>query len=664
MHLKSQYGQREISPQNTHIARQWIGDALADRLAQLPHLGDTWHLLVGSVRFPWERTFEIDFDLFTDAPADIVIVGGGLGGIAAALSALRDPDVSVALFEETHLIGGQITAQGVSALDEHALIERYGATDTYRRFRQAVRDYYVAHYGAPAIMPDSVLGANLPLNPGNGWVSHLCFDPRVGREVLEAMLHECGERLRVYTRHTVTGVAMDDSRIAGVTLHDRRRSTSVSVDAKIFIDATELGDLLPLTGTPYVTGAESREDTGEASALDVAAAGEVQGFTVCYAVEFCPGEDHTIAKPDGYEGFRDSQPYTLSPRGHDGKPLVYKFFEFSSSGRLPFWSYRRIHDGRLLGGNDVALINWVSNDYHGRSLIDVSPEERTTAIDEAKRLSLGFLYWLQTECPRDDGGVGYPELKFRADVMGTSDGLAAYPYVRESRRIVPVIRIVEQDISAKSNFGARARNFPDSVGVGWYALDLHACVGNSSASMYAPTKPFQIPLGALIPQRTDNLIAACKNIGTTHLTSGAYQLHPVEWAIGEAAGALAALCVREGCTPVRIHRDARLLWQLQTRLLDGGAPIFWVTEQSEAGDDSHPNIGQLLLVRGILDANSEHQQHLWLDWDAATGFNLDAVRAITEWLNTWLNPANRIDTNRIVPGIRWSEIVELLAKSH
>src|SRR3712207_8972640 len=48
--------------------------------------------------------------------------------------------------------------------------------------------------------------------------------------------------------------------------------------------------------------------------------------------------------------------------------------------------------------------------------------------------------------------------------------------------------------------------------------------------------PFQVPLGAMIPVRVNNLIAGCKNIGTTHVTNGCYRLHPVEWTIGEAAG--------------------------------------------------------------------------------------------------------------------------------
>ena len=428
-----------------------------------------------------------------------MIAGGGLGGIAAALAALRDPDVTIALFEETSMIGGQVTSQGVSALDENEYIEHFGATASYQHFRQAVRDYYVHCFGAPDTMTDSALGQGVPLNPGNGWVSRLCFDPRVARDVLEFMLHACGDRLQIYTRHRVIGAAVNNGTVTSVTVRDDRTGLARTVEADVFIDATELGDLLPLASTPYVTGAELRADTGEPSAPDRAAPQEIQAFTLCFAVEFCPGENHTIAKPDGYEEMRDSQPYTLSPRNRDGKAMAYRFFETSSEGRQPFWTYRRIHNGALLGGHDLALINWVSNDYHGSSIIDVSPEERVATIADAKRLSLGFLYWLQTECPRDDGGIGYPELKLRPDIMSTEDGLAAFPYVREARRILPMARVVEQDISIEFNPNARARIFSDSVGVGWYAMDLHACVGNAAASRFTPTRPFQISVRRVDP---------------------------------------------------------------------------------------------------------------------------------------------------------------------
>jgi hypothetical protein len=269
-------------------------------------------------------------------------------------------------------------------------------------------------------------------------------------------------------------------------------------------------------------------------------------------------------------------------------------------GELPFWSYRRLLDASLLGlGGDVALINWASNDYFWGNLLDETPGARERALEEAKAQALGFLYWLQTEAPRDEGGRGYPELKLRPDVMGTPDGLAKAPYIREGRRLLARTRITETHVSAEGRAGgARAHPFADSVGIGLYPMDLHRCVGNADVSHYAPTLPFQIPLGSLLPQRPTNLLAACKNIGTTHLTNGCYRLHPVEWAVGEAAGTVGAYAVREGCTPLEVWKHPYHLHRVQRTLLEGGAPLAWTLDVPP----EHPLFvpAQLLVTAGAL----------------------------------------------------------------
>jgi len=88
-----------------------------------------------------------------------------------------------------------------------------------------------------------------------------------------------------------------------------------------------------------------------------------------------------------------------------------------------------------------------------------------------------------------------------------------------------------------------AERFPDSVGIGSYRIDLHPSSGGNNY-IDVSSLPFQIPLGALIPRRIENLIPACKNLGVTHITNGCYRLHPVEWNVGEAAGELANFCLR------------------------------------------------------------------------------------------------------------------------
>lgn len=185
-----------------------------------------------------------------------------------------------------------------------------------------------------------------------------------------------------------------------------------------------------------------------------------------------------------------------------------------------------------------------------------------------------MLYWLQTEAPRPDGGVGYPGLRLRPDVVGTADGMAQAPYIRESRRIKAEFTILEQHVSTAIRGDQGAVDFPDSVGIGCYRIDLHPSM-NGRNFLDISSLPFQIPLGSLIPREVTNLLAACKNIGTTHITNGCYRLHPVEWNIGESAGYTAAFCLNQGMTPSEVRADATKLKELQTLLTANGVELAW-----------------------------------------------------------------------------------------
>ncbi len=136
--------------------------------------------------------------------------------------------------------------------------------------------------------------------------------------------------------------------------------------------------------------------------------------------------------------------------------------------------------------------------------------------------------------------------------MGTDDGLAMAPYIRESRRIKAAFTVTENHVGVDARakqLGKKpgeftAEKFSDTVGTGSYRIDLHPSSGGDNY-IDVSSLPFQIPLGSLIPQRVENLLPACKNIGTTHITNGCYRLHPVEWSIGEAVGELVAFCAAE-----------------------------------------------------------------------------------------------------------------------
>jgi hypothetical protein len=527
---------------------------------------------------------------------DVAIIGSGLGGVAAALAALRNGQ-RVILTEETDWIGGQTTSQIVPP-DEHRWIEAFGCTRTYRHYRHAIREYYRQHYPLT-----EAARAVANLNPGNGGVSRICHEPRVSVAVMEALLapYVSGGRLTVLLNHKLVAADVQGNKVRSVTVKGLESGKERTISAPYFLDATELGDLLPLTKTEYVTGFESKKQTGELHAPDQAQPLNMQAITWCFAMEHRTGEDHTIDRPEDYNFWRDyvpqldtpwpgrflaweqPHPHTLKSRSGYMDP---EGKGFGPQGAYDFWKYRRIIDRKnFLPGSftaDVTVVNWPMNDYFLGPIIEVSAAEIAKHLRGAKQLSLSWFYWLQTEAPRPDGGTGWKGLRLRPDITDTEDGLAKYPYIREARRIQAEFTVLEQhvgtqarsEILGKKPEEVTAESFADSIGIGSYRIDLHMSTGGNNY-IDVSSLPFEIPLGALIPKRMENLIPACKNIGTTHITNGCYRLHPVEWNIGEAAGALAAQANQLKQTPRSIRNNKQLLADFQARLQQQGVEIVW-----------------------------------------------------------------------------------------
>lgn len=529
-----------------------------------------------------------------EARADLVIVGGGTGGCAAALAALSN-GLSVVLAEEFSWIGGQFTSQGVPP-DEHGWIEKFGCTRRYRAFRNAIREHYRRYY--PLTESARLHPA---LNPGNGWVSPLCHEPRVSHGVLRAFLSpfEAAGRLRIFTgaRAIRADVEQDAVRSVDVTYE----GMNINLAGSWFIDGTELGDLLPLTGCEFVTGAEAQGQTGEPSAPYVPAPENVQAFSWCFAMEHLEGEDHRISRPARYSYWRDYVPRLepawpgelfswTTPNPRTMQPNNYRFEPHREEPKAfsGLWSYRRLLDRSLfkegLFRSDISLVNWPLIDYLDGDLCTASPEGRERYLAEAREMSLCMFYWMQTEAPRPDGGAGWPGLRLCGSALGTADGLAQAPYIRESRRILAKQTITEQDVSAESNPGETlGRRYDNSVGIGSYRIDLHPSTGGDNYLDVA-SLPFEIPLGALVPRRMRNLLPACKNLGTTHITNGCYRLHPVEWNIGEAAGLLAAYCTHNNLEP---HAVLHAVEPFQTVLTAEGIELHWPPGLSLPEGDAH-----------------------------------------------------------------------------
>jgi hypothetical protein len=490
----------------------------------------------------------------------VLVCGGGLGGVAAALAA-AERGARVVLSEETDWLGGQLTSQAVP-LDEHPWIEDFGCTARYRALREAIR----AHYRAHAPLTAAAAGRR-DLNPGSATVSRLSCEPRPALAVIDALVDRRG--IEVLREHAPVAAHTGGDRIAAVTL--RGPASERTVEADWFVDATETGELLPLAGAEHVTGAESREQTGEPHAAQTADPLNMQPVTACFAVDHLDGEDHTIPRPPGYDASRYSltaqDPRTNEPVARTltpnppGDPAAIGPDLADPSLDKELWLFRRIAArGNFAPGHlrsDITLVNWPQVDYTGGPVFGVPAAARHAAA--ARELSLGFLHWLQTE-------AGFPGLRLRGDVAGsTADGLAKALYIRESRRIRGEATVLEHQLGS---------HHPDTVGIGQYRIDLHPSTGGDPYIDVA-CPPFEIPLGALIPVRIDNLLAGAKDIATTHVTNGAYRLHPVEWNVGEAAGHLAAFCSARRTLPRAVRADAALLRDFQDELEAAGVQLTW-----------------------------------------------------------------------------------------
>ncbi len=640
----------------------------------------------------------------TGQSCDILIVGGGTGGCAAALQACAMAGewgvTRVVMTEETGWLGGQYTSQGVTASDDNSLVERgrytEGASELFFRFHEGIRNIYRAKAldtarlttrtgkgDTAARRMETAWVKGTTFSPGNAWGSRMSFLPKDGVKVLDDMLAPYVKRklLAIHRTTIPVEVLKDGDTVTGVRFRDTRNGRMMTIRAKITLDATELGDLLPLSGTPWRIGIEASDDTKEPSLFDEKGAplypepmtGCVQSFTYPFALEWRPmGEDHRLPwskRPKSYEANRhrftmiDNKRWFLMGRWNDYASSAVTEANRANGTTIPipwipsFWTYRRMLDARILDARigpdlfpryvngawktdfdpdrdpqyfvpnwnhslpapgDVIEVNWNSNDFTGASIVDVSPEAREDALTRAKELSLGFLFWLWYEAPRDPADpkadpsvpanwpkdpatgktTGYANLKFRPDVMGTRDGLSMYPYIRESRRARALYTIRQQDLLAPRT--ERARRFHDTVGTGHYFLDIHRCdmgcdrkrdinfkhvqLSDGSFAGENSSGRFQIPYGALVPETTDGLLLAAKNIGLTRIAASTYRLHPVEFQIGQAAGAAAAMCVKWGCQPrdmwvaspgERPSDAEKRLRRLQYELLKAHTPLYW-----------------------------------------------------------------------------------------
>jgi hypothetical protein len=549
---------------------------------------------------------------------DLVVVGGGTGGCAAAIQAGRG-GLSVAVVERSNFVGGQMTGAAVSAMDD------VGRTRTglYKEFTDRVRDYYARRGTA----------TNICLWGGDT----ISTEPSTARDILEQMLAGAG-RIDVFLNTTAEEAIMSGGRIAGIrTVRYGGAGRGITFESGVFIDATEHGDLLPLAGAKYRVG------SSVSPKIDPDA--NVQDITYVAVVRRYPnGLPDGLRMPGPPPGYREHAEKFRRVVTKDGStwPGSYPFDVPSHN------AYRALPDTdnpHVIIGDDSSTwqfitrtcINW-ANDYPGRPsgepglsvLYIEDPEYRKRAEREAMNRTLAFIWYMRSELGMTDwsvdDGQGYGGY-FSNDWETAGDPLLPpefadilrhfppFPYVREGRRIVGIDTLTDADISRDAARGRAYRNYSSGLALGEYPVDVHGSrldrfmehdLGETSDSFpqtWAGSQGvFQVPFEAFIPEDVDGLIAAEKNISVSRMVNGAIRLHPITMHTGQAAGAIAAEAVRSGLPP----RSADVL-NVQRALMASGSWIAADICEDTSPDDRYWSVVQWASLYEILPKISRRQ---------------------------------------------------------
>ncbi|WP_164111167.1 MULTISPECIES: FAD-dependent oxidoreductase [Sphingobacterium] len=485
--------------------------------------------------------------LFAQTKTDVIIIGGGASGTMAAIQASR-LGVNVVVVEETVWLGGMLTSAGVSAIDgNHRL-----PSGLWGEFRQKLYDYY----GGPEAVE-------------TGWVSNTLFEPSVGNSILQEMVKR--EKNIQVLFETTWSKANKTTQGWTVTAKDKK-GKQVSVEGKVLIDATELGDVMASLKVPYYLGMDSKSLTNEPFAL-AEANDIVQDLTYVITLkDFGKGTDKTIKKPKNYSkeefaGCCDvSDPATLLKDNND-------CFKMLTYGRLP---------------NNKFMINWPKkgNDIY-LNIVEKTPSERARLLEEAKQMTLRFVYYIQAE-------LGFRHLGIDFSEYPTKDGFPMIPYHRESRRLQAKSLFSLQHVMTP--FETPEAYYRTGVVVGDYTIDHHHYkYGNAPEIDFVKIRvpSYNVPMGSLIPKDYEGLIVAEKSIGVSNIVNGATRLQPVVLGIGQASGVLAALAAQKDIRPSQVS-----IREVQSTLLAQGAYIMPYIDVPV--NDRHFAILQKIGATGVL----------------------------------------------------------------
>ncbi|MCL1875362.1 MAG: FAD-dependent oxidoreductase [Synergistaceae bacterium] len=518
---------------------------------------------------------------------DVVIVGGGASGVVAAIQAAR-MGVNVAIVEESGWIGGQATGAGVATMDDNNRT-RFGL---YGEFIERAAKYYKT-YGKS--VSTGMFGA--------GTIS---FEPAVGQKIFYEMLKEAG-RVDVRLNSRAKAAILEGNRVVGARFQ-RDDLFPFELRAHVFIDATEQGDFIPLTGAKYRAGnCISPALNLNAQIQDMTQVAIIKRWSRDTSGEM-PDKLKINVMPPEYENYVDIFRNVVAVDGSSWGAGGYPFDVPSHN------AYRGLpdidcplpvdnSDPNTWANITRTGINW-ANDYphSNREGLTVRYLEDRAHRKEVNRRAalrtLQFIYYYQNELNQSDWTVdisqGYDEGFINATSwqtwiynddeikdMGKIYGevlkhFPPFPYVRESRRLLGLYTLRFDDVKRVKKLGRATKNFPSSMALGEYQVDLHAGRANEfleseldeDYSKFPTTWVgsegiYQVPFEVFIPETVDGLIAAEKNISVSRMVNGTTRLHPIVMHVGQAAGTIAALSAKERVNPRElVPFDVQIeLWQ-------------------------------------------------------------------------------------------------------
>jgi hypothetical protein len=470
---------------------------------------------------------ELEAQASTSLKTEILIAGGGASGTAAALQAAR-MGRKVILVEETPWLGGMLTASGVSAIDGNHKMP----SGIWGEFRSKLEQ----HYGGPKAL-------------ATGWVSETQYEPAVGNQILNQMLDPYPQLKRIHGYFPVQ-VLKTGNLVHGVVF-ENDKGEKLEIQAKITIDATELGDVMALAGCEHYIGQDPRSLTGEELAPMERQPNNIQDLTyVAILKDYGAGKAPPITLPAGYD-LSDFE-CTCKEVCPDPNNARHACAALITYGKLP---------------NNKYMINWPlkGNDTY-LNLIGMSHQERQMALEKAKTTTLAYVWFLQNK-------AGFKHLGLYNE-FGTKDSLPFIPYHREARRVKGLQFFTMNDLL--DPYAPNGKGFYKiGVAVGNYPIDHHHEENPSvnNEKNYYQIPPFTVPYACMIPEQVEGLIVAEKSISVSHMVNGCTRLQPVVLGIGQAAGAAAVLAIKKNSTARQVSVPA-----LQEVLLAAGAYVFALTD--------------------------------------------------------------------------------------